>query len=353
MQFAAADAHSTTTTFSIRNESGKVTERRTVETTGREIVRVLKGLRRPVLLTFEEGPMAQWLYETARPHVQDVVVCNPRKNRLLGDGNKSDDIDADKLSELLRLGSLKPVFHATEGVRLKELVQGYATLVKGGVAAKNQLKALFRGRAIDVTGGGIYRAMHREEWLQKLEGARRQRARWLYELLETTQRLREEAQKAMLEEAKKYPEYKLLVTIPGIGPIRGAMLRAYVVTPHRFRTKRQFWGYVGLGIRTRTSSDYVKTPSGLQRKRVKHARGLNPNHHPVLKMVFKSAALEAVQNGADFRDTYLRMTTESGIAKEMALLTIARKIAAITLRIWKNGEVYDPRKATKLSTATP
>jgi hypothetical protein len=41
------------------------------------------------------------------PHVNKLVVCNPRKNALLKDGNKSDRIDACKLAELLRGNQLK------------------------------------------------------------------------------------------------------------------------------------------------------------------------------------------------------------------------------------------------------
>jgi hypothetical protein len=37
-----------------------------------------------------------------RPHVARLVGCNPRKNALLMQGNKSDRIDARKLAELLR-----------------------------------------------------------------------------------------------------------------------------------------------------------------------------------------------------------------------------------------------------------
>jgi transposase len=44
------------------------------------------------------------------------VVCNPRKNALLKDGNKSDRIDARKLAELLRGNQLKPVYHGETGV---------------------------------------------------------------------------------------------------------------------------------------------------------------------------------------------------------------------------------------------
>ena len=49
-------------------------------------------------------------------------MCNPRKNALLKDGNKSDRIDARKLAELLRGNQLKSVYHGESGVRmLREL----------------------------------------------------------------------------------------------------------------------------------------------------------------------------------------------------------------------------------------
>ena len=52
------------------------------------------------------------------------VVCNPRKNALLKDGNKSDRIDADKLAELLYLNKLSSVYHGETGVRmLRELAE--------------------------------------------------------------------------------------------------------------------------------------------------------------------------------------------------------------------------------------
>jgi transposase len=61
-------------------------------------------------VTFEEGTWAAWLYDLLKAHVAKLVVCNPRKNALLQDGNKSDRIDARKLAELLRLDNLKPVY---------------------------------------------------------------------------------------------------------------------------------------------------------------------------------------------------------------------------------------------------
>jgi transposase len=349
-QFVAGDVHGSTTTFSVRSASGKVVQRTTVDTTGGDIVAFLRSLRGTVHLTFEEGPMAQWMFDVCRDHVQDVLVCDPRKNRLLAVGNKSDDIDADKLSELLFLGSLKRVYHPEGGSRLKELAHGYQVLVKRGVQDKNCLKALFRSRAIEVAGDGIYDKSNRDEWLAKLQGVRRERATWVYGLLDNTERLKEEALKAMTKEARRHPEWKILQTVPGLGHIRAALVSGFVGTPYRFRTKRQFWSYVGFGVVTRSSADYKRTKNG-PRKQKPHTRGLNRNRHAVLKSVFKGAALQSIQETGEFRQRYEQML-QAGTEPEMALLTIARKIAAVTLHIWKSGEEYDPKKAIP-QTATP
>ena len=47
--------------------------------------------------------------------------------------------------------------------------------------------------------------------------------------------------------------WKLLRQIPGIGPIRAAVLMAVMETPHRLRTKRQLSNYCGLGLETHDS----------------------------------------------------------------------------------------------------
>jgi hypothetical protein len=50
----------------------------------------------------------------AEAHAERVIVCNIRGRAETG--NKSDRIDADRLSELLRLGSLKAVYHGASSL---------------------------------------------------------------------------------------------------------------------------------------------------------------------------------------------------------------------------------------------
>ena len=50
-------------------------------------------------MTWEEGTWPSWLYDLLKPQVQEVLVCDPRRNALLKEGNKSDKIDARKLAD--------------------------------------------------------------------------------------------------------------------------------------------------------------------------------------------------------------------------------------------------------------
>jgi transposase len=108
------------------NAAGKFVMECVTETKASTVLQFIHGLRGDLHVTFEEGTWAAWLYDLLKPHVTEVVVCNPRKNALLKEGSKSDRIDARKLAELLRGDHLQPVYHGEHGVRtLKELARSY------------------------------------------------------------------------------------------------------------------------------------------------------------------------------------------------------------------------------------
>ena len=98
------------------DSTGKLVMESILETEAATILQFFAGLRGTLSVTFEEGTWSAWLYDLLNPHVDQLVVRNPRKNALLKDGNKSDRIDARKLAELLRGNQLKPVYHGETGV---------------------------------------------------------------------------------------------------------------------------------------------------------------------------------------------------------------------------------------------
>lgn len=349
IQYLALDVHQATVVASLRDESGKVVMRATVATEAKDILKFVKGLGPRVQVAFEEGTQAQWLHDLLIDHAERVVVCNVRGRSELT--NKSDSIDADGLSELLRLGALKPVFHgAPEILTLKELARCYTALVEDSTRVMLRIKAIYRGQAIPTPGVSVYRPSHRKEWLAKLEGGLRVRASLLLKQLDVLLELRPQAKAAMIAAARRLPGWKSLRSIPFLGPVRTALIMAILRTPFRFRTKRNLWPYAGLAVVKRSSADQVFKNGKLQRsKKAPITRGLNRNHHPLLKSVFKGAATAAASKPGPFRDWY-EASIARGVKKELALVTLTRKIAAVALRLWKKGELWDPKKLTMQAT---
>jgi transposase len=344
-KYVAMDVHKASVAIGVRDAEGKYIMESIVETKAISLLEFVKGLSGSIQLTFEEGTQSAWLYDLLKPHVAKCVVCNPRKNKLLEEGNKGDRIDVRKLSQLLQAGLLRPVYHGDHGTRaLKEMVHCYECLVRDRTRVKNRLKALYRGRGIDCEGEKVYNSEKREQWVAKLdEKGVRQRATSLYTQLESLNVMVGEVQQQMLAESRKHKAASILRSLSTLGPISVAMIIATCDTPHRFRTKRQFWTYCGFAVVTRSSSDHYFENGELHRRRKPAlTRGLNRNFNRRLKYVFKSAATSGSRQGP-FRPFYEQLLAK-GLKPDLAKLTLARKIAAITLVMWKKGERFDPKK---------
>jgi transposase len=205
-----------------------------------------------------------------------------------------------------------------------------------------RLKALYRSWAIPCAGQQVYAPRHRAEWLQKInEAGVRRRAELYYQQFDALLLLHQQARRELLAESRKHNTTRLLRQIPSIGPIRAALLLALIQTPHRFRTKRQLWSYSGLALETRNSGEYRIVHGQLKRsKKVVAIRGLNKNHNHDLKNIFKGAAIRAAAVAGPFQEFYAALVAK-GMKPAMARLTLARKIAAITLIVWKKGVHFD------------
>jgi transposase len=342
-KYIGLDVHKESISIAVLNAAGKIIMECVIETKASTILQFLRGMRGELHVTFEEGTSAAWLYDLIQPHVTEVVVCDPRHNALLKAGNKSDRIDARKLAELLRGNQLKSVYHGEHGVRtLKELVRSYLTISRDVARVMTRVKALYRSWAIPCTGKQVYAPRHRAEWLAKIsEPGVHRRAEFYYQQLDALRSLRQQVRRELLAESQKHPKWKLLCQIPSIGPIRAAVLIGIVQTPHRFRTKRQLWTFSGFGIETHSSADYRSVEGQLRRANKQISiRGLNTNHNHDLKNLFKGAAIVAAYKPGPFQEFYAALLAK-GIRPEMARLTLARKIAAITLHIWKKGVRFD------------
>lgn len=344
-RYLGLDVHAQSCTLAVMGPSGKHLSEQVLETNGAVLVAAIKAIPPRRHLCMEEGTHSAWLHEILNPYLDEIAVVVPRK----GNGSKDDSRDAWSRANDIRTGAIetrvyKPPLHLAA---LKNAVRAYGFTVRDVVRTKNRLKSVLLSRGIS-TDSTIYDSDRRDRWLKKLPPAHRPLADLLGRQLDELEPLREEAQEWLLKEAKAHPIIRKLATAPGMGPIRTAQVVAIVGTPDRFRTRRQFWSYCGLGIVTRSSSDWnpgKRRGEWSRRVEGQQTLGLTRKRNAVLKAVFKGAATTVIlQLPKDPLHQDYRRAVEAGRRPNLARLTLARRIAATVLSMWKRQEVYDPER---------
>jgi transposase len=338
--FIALDVHSTFCQGGYTDDAGneKLEWRR--PTSIAELLQVIEQVPQPRKLVIEEGSLADWLHRNLSPHVQEMVVCDPRRNALIArDGDKSDQLDWRKLAELYRGGHVKPVHHsgALERSLFKQHVQLYHERV--GHRVREALKIIWRvrGLGIFILQKHLNDPELRAQVLQKLpedEIARRDIQLLLkgYDLAcEQVAQLRRD----LIQQAQKHPMIHAFRDIPGIDWIRAATFFVFIDTPFRFKSKAKLWKYMGIGLEKRQSGE------GRIRLRLP-SRCSFP-----LKNVILGAAKSAIASKDNvFADQYQRWLNE-GFSPDIAKRNLARSLATVMWGMWKSGSVFDAGQIAK------
>jgi transposase len=340
-RYIGLDDHAMSSSFAVINEQGKKLQSTVVETNGEALVGFIKTIPGRIHLCLEEGSRSSWLYEILSSYVDEIVVTQVQKSR----GDKDDIRDAFQRAEQLRIGAVKPIFKERgQFSQLRSMSDVYLKVRGDKVRVQNRIKALFRSRGVCAADNSVYLKSQREQWIKQLPSAYVASVQVLYAQYDAATEAKKQAKKHLVEQSHRHRISAVLETCPGFGEIRAALMMAVVVSPHRFRTKRQFWSYCGLAVVMRSSSDWERTPSGWQRVVKPRTRGLNRNFNHTMKDVFKGAASGVIMNRQEpLYSDYQRML-DQGVKPPLAKLTLARKIASTALVMWKNQEVYDPDK---------
>lgn len=324
-QYIGMDAHMSTCSFCVMDESGRETDNTTLRTNGRLIINYLRDIRGTKKLVFEECELSNWLYEILKDEVDELIVCNPVANREYKK-KKTDKLDARKLAKLLRGNFLTPVFHdGSKRERFRGLMSGYQDLVNDTVRFKNRYKSLFRRSGINVKGESIYKDRG------SLKNLERPDFRFigiqLHYLLERMDESLAIYQQQIGRSEKHFKEIGNLRSIPGIGPIHAAKIVSQVINPKRFPNKYKYFGYCGL-VRH-------KKESGGRRYGNEKIWG-----NRTLKCAYKMAGHAAIKGTSALRKYYDHLRSK-GTSDKKAYNAVCRKIAAISLSVWRNNTKYD------------
>jgi len=336
--FIALDTHCEFCEMVAVSAAGRIVQRNRCATTITALVELIERVRRPRTLTFEEGPLADWLARNLRPHVERLIVCDPRRNALIAkDGDKDDAIDAEHLAQLLRGGYLKEVHQAGSLDRtiLKQHVSFYHDRVRERVRQGHQLVALFRRHGVFVSISQFVNPEQRRELWKRLPQRKllRQDLAFVFEVYELLCAQEERLRADFLHVARKEEPVRRLAELPGVSWIRALTFYVYLDTPQRFRSKSALWRYCGIGLERRHS--------GTGPLRTRLSQGGNRR----LKDLLLGAALSAaVQGDNPFADKYVYWTQKKGVHPTTARRNVARDIANTMWSLWKSGSQYDPAR---------
>jgi transposase len=343
IRYIGIDVHSSSCTIAVMGATGKRLREWQVETDHRALFEAVKGVAGDRYVCFEEGTLSDWLYQILEPIAKELQVIQPLKRR----GTKNDSVDAWACAEVMRVQSrdVVRVFKAPKQfLSLRKATRAHLLIQRDMVRVKNRIHACYRARGIRDLNAQIYDPEQRESWQAKLPLAQRQMVEHFSLQLDGLVESTRQAEAWLRAEAKKVDAVRLLSTAPGIGILRASQIVAIVVTPHRFRTRAQFWAYSGLGVVMRSSSDWTKTDSGWRRAPVAQTRGLNKNRQSLLKDVFKGAAHTVLHMKQHPLHLRYQQQLNGGQKPNLAQLTLARRIAAAVLAMWKSNQEYDVAK---------
>ena len=279
----------------------------------------LKALRGKKILTIEETTSTHWLYIELKEYVDKIVVCDPYRNSLLSEGAKDDEIDAGKLSLLLRGGFLKEVYHSMEeDYVIRKLISAYEDLVKSGVRVKNQQSSIYRSMGLS------YKARESlgNNAIVKFIERQQNKSIGVYE------EFKEQYKKEFEQLRRKIPVIEYMCKVAGIDTISAVKIYGTVIDAKRFLTKNKYWGYCGLVYHQKLSGN-----RNYGKRKTRYSR--------VLKGVYKTAALAAIRGNNDISQYYKHLLS-NGLSEDKARNQIARYIATVTYAIMKHETEYMP-----------
>jgi transposase len=283
----------------------------------KQIKEYLNSIKGKKIMTIEETTSSHWLYVELLDCVDRIIICDPYRNSLLGEGPKNDKIDARKLCLLLRSGLLKEVYHSLEeDYKIRKLVSAYEALVKAGVRVKNQKSAIYRAEGLRYKKDKINKQDEILSFIEQQQNAS----------IKHYEQEKEKYENKFREIKKKNKIIKMLCGISGIGTISAVKIYSKVIDANRFENKYKYWGMCGLVY-------YQRESGGRNYGRKK------PRYSRTLKSVYKTAAMAAIGGKNDIRD-YYEVLLKQGYSISEARNQIARYIAKVSYGVMKNEIPY-------------
>jgi len=271
-----------------------------------------------------------------------VKVVNTMKFKVVTESvKKTDKRDARTLAEFLEKDMLpESVLCSQESEEIRRVIKSRSILVKALVSLKNQVHGLLMGYGIESKRGQLQSKKERQRILCGLEDHRSygNAAQAVKPLLATIDQIASEIkrlEKVLAELVAEDKDVELLQTIPGVGLITAATIRAYTDDINRYESSKSYAAHAGLVPWVQNSNETVRHGHITKRGPVELRTAF-------VQVVMGMLRYQKVTSSYRIMNRYQDMKKHKGTGK--SIIATARKVSTITHALLKSREPFDPTK---------
>jgi len=286
-------------------------------------------LDRTAQLVLEASTNSFRIADELAPHCGRLVVADPAQTR--GAACKAANTDrssAEALARLLASDFVRPVWVPPPAIRsLRNLVEHRVKLARMRVGATNRLRALLSQELI-AAGPGSPKLVE-EDVKAKLDQESTMQAYCssLFRARNALQKESDEVDLVLHEWSRNSQDARLLMSIPGIGPLVAACVVAQVGDIKRFDSSSKLCSYAGLVPRVHCSGQTHR--SG----------GITRAGRRSLRWAMGLAAMSASRVEGPLKK--FRDSLSERRPKAVAMTACARKILVLVWHVWTTGKPFN------------
>lgn len=334
LYYIGLDVHKKTISYCTKTQDGTIIARGTIPATRAALTAWAAAINRPWVGALEATLFTGWIYDHLAPYAVELQVAHPAMLKAIACAKKKNDqIDADKVCDLLRCDLLPRCYLAPPEMRdLRRVMRYRNLLVREAVRMKNKISGLL----LEVGEPYDAKRLHGKKYFYEHLDSLRDTPESVIELLTITRgslEMFDSLQRRLLRGLERHPLLKqrveLLRSIDVVGEVTALSWALEIVEPRRFGAIGRVVSYVGLCAAQRESGG--KTQRGpLSKQRNKHLQRvlievakLAPGLNPQLRQVYE----REIQRGS----------------RNRATLAVARKLVAYLWAVDTSGRPFVPR----------
>ncbi|HEY5712618.1 MAG TPA: IS110 family transposase [Allosphingosinicella sp.] len=330
------------TSICVLDEAGEPLHESSCQTTAEDIEQSLSAysLEQIELVALEAGSVTHLVRKLRlRGYPVDIFEARKASKFLAIRRSKTDASDARGLADLARLGrsTISRVHLATvEFQQLRSELMLRQQLIRVRVAIELGIRSRLRlyGRTVPLSRvrGAVRQSVDAETAaLVEQEGI--DLRSHLAPLVNVSESLRDyvrDVDKELEKRARDNPVCRLLMEIPGVGPLCALSFYAAIEDPDRFRRPRDVAAYLGLVPRRYQSGD-LSFSMGITKTGNKLARK---------NLVTAAIVMRGLKTDCALRDWHMALRERRGAGR--AKVAVARKLAILMLIMWRTGAHFEP-----------